>query len=33
MVVEIGAEDGERADAREDWPKKQKPRGIASGLL
>jgi hypothetical protein len=33
MVVESGDEDGERADAREHWPKKQKPRGVASGLL
>jgi hypothetical protein len=33
MVVESDVEDGGRADAREDWPKKQKPRGVAPGLL
>jgi hypothetical protein len=33
MVAESGAEDSEGADAREDWPKKQKPRGVAPGLL
>jgi hypothetical protein len=33
MVVKSGDEDGERAEAREDWPKKQKPRGVASRLL
>jgi hypothetical protein len=33
MVVESGVEDGERANAREHWPRNAKPRGITSGLL
>jgi len=33
MVVESGVEDDDRANTREDWLKKQKPRGVASGPL